>query len=75
MIELRGWKTILGTLDDKLFPGGIIPRFQSRVMLYYAVDALYQGMAPIGAIVESLRWFDNNEFHRPDSYIRRKRPS
>ena len=28
---------ILGTLDDELFPGGIIPRFQSRVMLYYAV--------------------------------------
>ena len=30
-------ENILGTLDDKLFPGGIIPRFQSRVMLYYAV--------------------------------------
>ena len=30
-------ENILGTLDDKLFPGGIIPRFQSSVMLYYAV--------------------------------------
>ena len=28
---------ILGTLDDKSFPGAIIPRFQSPVMLYYAV--------------------------------------
>ena len=35
--RLERLETILGTLEDERFPGGIIPRFQSGAMLYYAV--------------------------------------
>ena len=31
-------EVILSTLDDERFPGGIIPRYQDGVMLYYALS-------------------------------------
>ncbi len=44
---------ILGTLDDDLFPGGIIPRLVNREMRYYAIAANYSQRQRLSSLLRA----------------------